>query len=434
VNDPPPVAALSLSSVSGIAPLSLTASTSASTSQYSTVASSSINWGDGSTSSGPTASHAYSAAGNYTVTATVTDGFGVSSSVTQLVTVQAPYVLVTSPANGATVASPVPLAAQAFDGRKIASMTVLVDNVSVYTTAASALSASIPMAPGSHAVQVKAYEDATGAVYQSSLTVNVPALALTASLSLSATSGIAPVAVTATAGGADLNLNGSITAVSIQWGDGSASNGATASHTYATAGKYNVTATVTDNYGITSTATQTVTVQAPYVLITSPVPGATLASPVRVTAQAFEGRPIASMIVYVDSLKAYTIYAGALDAYIPMSSGSHTIKVKAWENVTGKVIESSTTVQVPQPATGVTVIAPTDGATVGSPVRFVASAASKRAIASMAIYVDSLKMYLAYSDWLDTSLAIASGTHRVQVKAWDKGGTLYQQTLYITVP
>ncbi len=63
-----------------------------------------------------------------------------------------------------------------------------------------------------------------------------------------------------------------------QWawnfGDGATATGATASHSYAAAGTYNVTLTVTDEQGLTKTLTQQVTVapnQAPTAAFTSTV-------------------------------------------------------------------------------------------------------------------------------------------------------------------
>src|SRR5262249_26993756 len=76
----PPVPRLSLTPASGVAPLLVTASTAASTDADGTVKSSTINFGDGSALvAGFNASHTYSSAGTYTVTATVTDDRGATS-------------------------------------------------------------------------------------------------------------------------------------------------------------------------------------------------------------------------------------------------------------------------------------------------------------------------------------------------------------------
>lgn len=67
--------------------------------------------------------------------------------------------------------------------------------------------------------------------------------------------------VTADATGS-ADSDGTIAAYSIEFGDGSTADTATASHTYAAPGTYTVTLTVTDNGGLTATTTSTVTVSA----------------------------------------------------------------------------------------------------------------------------------------------------------------------------
>jgi PKD repeat protein len=85
----------------------------------------------------------------------------------------------------------------------------------------------------------------------------------TAKLTVTPTSGTAPLAVSAsTAGSTDPNTGGSITSTTINFGDGTVVNAATASHTYNSAGTYTVTAKVTDNNNLSSTATATVVVSA----------------------------------------------------------------------------------------------------------------------------------------------------------------------------
>jgi parallel beta-helix repeat protein len=91
--DRPPTASLTLSPVSGTAPLAVTADASASSDGDATpIASYRFDFGDG-TMVGPqtaaSAAHTFQTAGTYTVTVTVTDTAGLSSTVTATATVQA---------------------------------------------------------------------------------------------------------------------------------------------------------------------------------------------------------------------------------------------------------------------------------------------------------------------------------------------------------
>src|SRR5205823_5894341 len=169
-----PTAVLSVAPATGIAPLDVSASTAASTAASGTIASSSIDFGDGSpATAGPNAAHTYIAPRTYTVTATVKDQHGMSANTTQTVTV-----------------------------------------------------------------------------------VNQPPLA---ALSVTPSSGIAPVSVTATTATSS-DPDGSIASSIIDFGDGTAVSGPSATHTYSTPGTYTVTATVYDNLNASAKATQIVTV------------------------------------------------------------------------------------------------------------------------------------------------------------------------------
>jgi PKD repeat protein len=81
---PPTVALASASN-----PLAVTASSNC-TDSASTIASTTIDWGDGSTSSATSASHTYASSGTYTITVTATDANSLSGSASQMITVTAP--------------------------------------------------------------------------------------------------------------------------------------------------------------------------------------------------------------------------------------------------------------------------------------------------------------------------------------------------------
>lgn len=84
--------------------------------------------------------------------------------------------------------------------------------------------------------------------------------------------------------------------------------------------------------------------------------------------------------------------------------------------------------------TGVTVCSPASGSTAASPVHFVAAAKSTHPITAMRIYVDNISDFATNSSSLDTSLALATGTHAVVVQAWDSTGAVFKTPLTIHVP
>ncbi|GEM_PF-3226904 len=85
-----PLSVLSASPTSGTAPLAVSFNASGSSDPDGTIASYGWNFGDGTTGSGATVSHTYSAAGTYTATLTVTDNLGATGTATGTVTVNAP--------------------------------------------------------------------------------------------------------------------------------------------------------------------------------------------------------------------------------------------------------------------------------------------------------------------------------------------------------
>lgn len=87
-------------------------------------------------------------------------------------------------------------------------------------------------------------------------------------------------------------------------------------------------------------------------------------------------------------------------------------------------------------ATGVTISSPGSGATVSSPVTFVASAASGSSthpISAMRLYVDSVSKYTVNSASLNTSQALANGSHNITIVAWDTTGKSYNKSITINV-
>jgi PKD repeat protein len=170
----PPVAKLSVTPASGT--LAVSASTSASYDPDGSVASTSINFGDGATAAGPTASHTYATSGTYTVTATATDNLGTHSSTSQSVTVGgAPVVqsgvTVMTPTATQTVSTDMHVVASATSAYPITAMRIYVDNVSDYAANSNSIDTYVQVSPGTHNVTVQAW-DSTGAIFKNTQNVN----------------------------------------------------------------------------------------------------------------------------------------------------------------------------------------------------------------------------------------------------------------------
>ena len=293
-----------------------------------TMTSSQIDWGDGTSSAGPSASHVYSAAGSYTITSTATASVGPSSQASASVTVSAPAATlnVVQPANGATMHAPIHVVANGSAPSGVDAMQIYLDGALVYQANASSFDTTVPAAAGTHAVVVKLW-DKLGLAYKKSVSVTVVPNLVT-SLSLSSTS-IAPGAsVSATLAA----TSGTIATSMIQWGDGSTSAGPSATHTYAAAGTYAITGIASDVVGAAVPVTASVTVQAKaMVVMQSPTPNSSVSTSVHVQGYSSSPYGIVAMQVYLDRRLIYKNSLSQVDTFINVSVGTHRITLKAWD-------------------------------------------------------------------------------------------------------
>jgi len=265
-NDQAPVASLSLSTSSGAAPLTVTASSANSSDPDGNITTVKIDFGDGTVVSGAagfSASHTYKTRGACTVTLTVFDNAGVFALAQQIVDVAAgPGVTISSPASGSTVKSPVHIVATGSMSGGVSYMEVFVDNSSsnAYVTTGFTVDTFLQIPAGTHTLRVVAHDTtpAANSIYSDvTFTVaanNVPPVAM---LTVEPFGGGNQV-MACTAGSTD--SDGSIASSKVNFGDGVIASGPTAFHTYASAGTYQVTATVTDNAGVTSSTSASITV------------------------------------------------------------------------------------------------------------------------------------------------------------------------------
>ncbi|MDO8121480.1 PKD domain-containing protein, partial [Isoptericola sp. b490] len=245
--------------------LSLTADASSSSDPEGGALTYAWNFGDGASGTGATTSHTYAADGTYTVSLTVTDPGGLTGTVTHDVTVVAnrpPTALFTTATNF---------------------LSVSVDGSGSSDPEGGALSYAWDFGDGSTGSgATTSHTYASAGTYTVSLTVTDPGgLADTTTYDVTVAANQSPTAAfTATPAGLSVSVDGSGSsdpeggALSYVWdfGDGSTGSGATTSHTYASAGTYTISLTVTDPGGLTDTVTHDATVavnQAPTAAFTA---------------------------------------------------------------------------------------------------------------------------------------------------------------------
>ncbi len=432
VANQPPVPVLSVTPTSGMAPVSFSASTSASTDADGTVASSTINWGDGATSAGPTATHVYATAGKYTVTATVTDDRGAMSIASSAVTVN--YgVTVLAPTDGATVASQLRVAANVSSSAAVTAIRIYLDGTSVYLAQnVSSIDTTIAASAGLHRITVQSW-DAKGLVQKSTVSVTLPNQPPTASLSVTPQNSTVGSTVTASTAGSE-DADGSIASSTINWGDGTTSAGPSATHVFATAGSFAVTTTVTDNLGATANASAAVTASPkanvpPFAALT--LNTTTIVAPGTLTASTLsstdaDGSIASSVINWGDG----TTSAGPTASHTYNTAGSYTVSTTVNDNQGAKSTTSATVTVV----AGVTILQPTNNAIVTGSGRIAATASSNVAIRAIRIYVDSVSVFLANNvSSINTLVTMTKGTHRVTVQSWDKNGIVSKAAISVNV-
>ncbi|MGZ4787614.1 MAG: PKD domain-containing protein [Terriglobales bacterium] len=253
----PPIAMLNVTPTSGTAPVTVTATTAGSYDPDGNIVSTTIDFGDGTILNTPSGSHTYSTPGMYTVTATVTDNYGAIGTATSAVTVYIPFTVTPiMPLTGQTVGQLVHFVAYASSQWPVTTMKIYVDNVAKYSVNASSIDTVLRLSIGSHYVVLQAW-NTQGQIAKTPLNIKVINQLPVATVSVTPNRGVGRLTVTATASGTD--QDGTVTGISIDFGDGTIVNTSPAIHTYVKSGQFTVTATVTDNDGGQGKATTTVT-------------------------------------------------------------------------------------------------------------------------------------------------------------------------------
>lgn len=166
-----PVANIASSVSSGYAPLAVSFDGGASADPDGTITSYTWNFGDGTTATGAYVSKTYNSSGSFTVTLTVKDDDGATTTASKVITVSTvsttdttkPTVTLTSPANGARYAqySTVPAAATASDNKAVTKVNFYVNGYRKCTDTTAPYTCNFSMLRGtSISVKARAYDAA----------------------------------------------------------------------------------------------------------------------------------------------------------------------------------------------------------------------------------------------------------------------------------
>ncbi|MBV5340015.1 MAG: PKD domain-containing protein, partial [Deltaproteobacteria bacterium] len=266
----PPTAHVSLSVSSGQAPLLVEFSPQGSMDSDGTIVFYAWDFGDGEsalTSTASHVSHAYTIAGTYAVTLTVTDNSGgvAMAQASVIVTTPPPNVAPTAMLNLSTSSAQAPMAVEFSaegssdsDGTIISYLWDFGDGGTAVTPTAN----YTYYIAGIYTVTITVRDNhGTVGKAQNSVTVLAANKLPTATVTLSPQSGKAPFDVGFSASGST-DVDGTIVSYAWTFGDGGFAVTDVGNHTFTAAGVYIVTLTVTDNNGGVSKAQGTVTVSA----------------------------------------------------------------------------------------------------------------------------------------------------------------------------
>jgi len=376
--------------------------------------------------------------GTHTVVVRAWDSSGADAdqTLTLNVTGQGVTVDVSTPTNGATVFSPVDFQARAVSANPITGWHIYVDgNDSFSAGATTAISASVPMNPGTHTVVVRAW-DSTGAFGDQTLDLNVQQanIAVTVSSPANSATVSSPATIQASATSNTTITGWHIYVDSVDVFTAGQTDSIAPSLSMSP-GTHSLVVRAWDASG--GYASQSLTlnvVQGVQVSLAAPANGTTVNSPVPVQASAKSGNPITGWHIYVDSVDSFSAGAtNSISTSLPIANGSHTLVIRAWDS-TGAFGDQTVTVNVVSSGVSVAVTTPQNNATVNSPVGVQASARSTNAITGWHIYVDGNDVFAQSNvSSISTAINMTAGAHTMVVRAWDSTGAFGDQTLNLTV-
>ena len=306
------------------------------------------NWdfGDGQTfdaGSSPTTTHSYAGRRLYHVTLTVTNDSDQTAQITQDVTIDtAPTAAFSTPASAQVPNSPASFDASASTfapGNMVASYHWAFGDGAVGSGVSASHSYAIP---GPYTVSLTVTDD-LGVNNTTTHQVTVDA-APSASFSASPNPATVGPSVAFDGSGSSDTL-GSITSYSWEFGDGATGSGPTASHPYATPGRYTVKLKVTNDAGQTATVSHSVTVDAPPKALFSVSPTAVTTGGAVAFNASSSSDDVGTITDYSWSFGDGTRASGPTAGHSYASPGTYTVGLTV-TNDAGQSTSSSQTVSV----------------------------------------------------------------------------------------
>jgi photosystem II stability/assembly factor-like uncharacterized protein len=174
--------------------------------------------------------------------------------------------------------------------------------------------------------------------------------------------------------------------------------------------------------------------------ICTPAAGATVTSPVRVTASAKLSNPPKLMELWIDGVKKASQPGNQLDYTATLANGTHALAVYGVDTTDAKLnkkititVASATSGCTPPSTSGVNICTPAAGSTVSSPVSVTAAAKSTNPISSMEVWIDGAKKTTVSGNQVNYSATLANGTHTVSVYGIDTTGAKVNKKISFTV-
>ena len=350
---PPPepvVASITADPTTGEAPFSVNFNGSSST---GLIASYAWGFGDGNTANDMSTTHMYQTAGTYTAMLTVTAADGTTDNDTVVITVSEPPpppVASISPQNAAGVA---PFTVQFDGGNSTGTISSYAWSFGDGASGSGQSTSHTYLAPGTYTAMLTVAGAGSTSVDSVTIEVSAPPVPPVAAISSSSTVGEAPLTVNFDGSGSSTTQK---PMASYYWdfGDGTTATGPVVNHNYTIPNNYNATLTVTDNVGLTDSASTPVMINPPAEENQPPVSSFTLSSssgvaPLMVT---FDGAasddPDGSISTYHWTLGDGTPYTGVSGECEFTEAGEYLITLEVTDDNGESDVSSQTVIVDPE--------------------------------------------------------------------------------------